>query len=391
MSAQNKASAEVVKFLTLLAKLKEWSDDDAEKLPELALADEAIRELCLSLLKAAGTLQRRERSRRDLFTAPVDPKFISDWRDFEERFAYPLLIIRSNAAEAGEYQLLFSLDFYEQPVNWKRADFYAAGRARAIEAVFDFAHSQVEKFKGEIEWRDFNPNVSMSIKERFDAFISAKLDAESATNQLKDLVEHELQVCDDEARKSGLNDLLISLESEFDDEDDPMPIEEGVKRGIPLWKSLQDEAGFDLRGVLRRRELIPFVLVPRHVAKCHDQMSSIYQNLRQAHEAFVFGAPLAALALMRSIMEIVLSEHYGAQGDNLSEQISNVRKILPACANASALHRLRRFANVVLHPGSKNEFGAKLESGEIETEIVSLLRVLRALVEGVPRKGAISR
>lgn len=344
-----------------------------------------IDETGLNLLKAAGTVQKRERSHPELFTAPVDPKFIADWRDFEERFGRPLLIVRSNAAEAGEHQHLFSLDFYEQPVDWKHADFFAAGKTRAIEAVFDYARSQVEAFKSEIEWRDFNPNVLMPAKALFDEFVSAKLEAEFAAYYLKEMVQHELQVCDDEARKAALNDFLALLESEFDDHDDPMPIEEGVKGGIALWKSLNEEAGFDLRGVLRRRELIPFVLVPRHFAARHDPMSSIYQNLRQAHEAFVFGAPFAALALMRSTMEIVLSEHYGAQGGDLSERISNVRKILPESANASALHRLRRLANSVLHPSSDKQSRGKLEPTKIETEIVSLLRVVRALVEGVPR------
>ena len=71
-----------------------------------------------------------------------------------------------------------------------------------------------------------------------------------------------------------MNDFLALLESfEFDDHDDPMPVEEGVKGGIALWKSLNEEAGFDLRGVSRRRELIPFVLVPRHFAARHDPMS----------------------------------------------------------------------------------------------------------------------
>ena len=37
-------------------------------------------------------------------------------------------------------------------------------------------------------------------------------------------------------------------------------------------------------------------------------------NLQQAHDAFVYGAHYAALALMRSIMEAVLRDHYGAEG-----------------------------------------------------------------------------
>jgi hypothetical protein len=156
------------------------------------------------------------------------------------------------------------------------------------------------------------------------------------------------------------------------------------------WKSLKNEAGFDLRGVLRRRALVPFVLFPRHVAAHHnqDEKLSIYENLRQAHEAFVFGAPSAALALMRSTMEVVLRDHYGAQGDDLPlyERINNSRKLLPSSANAAALHRLRMIANAVLHlDNERNEALPRLEPVELEKEILRLLRVLRDLIEGAPQ------
>jgi len=70
-------------------------------LPDFASKDESIKDLCLKLLKAAGSIQKDERGERELFAAPVDSKFISTWRDFEERFADALLIVLSNAAEAG--------------------------------------------------------------------------------------------------------------------------------------------------------------------------------------------------------------------------------------------------------------------------------------------------
>ena len=79
---------------------------------------------------------------------------------------------------------------------------------------------------------------------------------------------------------------------------------------------------------------------------------------------------------MRSVMETVLRDHYSAEGNDLSEQINSVRKILPAHANEAALHRLRKIANAVLHGRS---------DGGDEKEMVSLLLVLRALIEGVPQ------
>ena len=64
------------------------------------------------------------------------------------------------------------------------------------------------------------------------------------------------------------------------------------------------------------------------------------ENLRQAHDAFVSGAPFAALALMRSILEGLLRDHYGAEGKDLSDRINQASKRLPSGASAAALHRL---------------------------------------------------
>ena len=72
-------SPEVIKFMQLFQRLKDWSDDDPESLPELASRDESIKDLCLDLLKAAGKLQSNERGNRELFTSPVDPKFVTVW------------------------------------------------------------------------------------------------------------------------------------------------------------------------------------------------------------------------------------------------------------------------------------------------------------------------
>ena len=89
----NKDSPEVVKFMLLFQRLKDWSDDDPDALPELASTDESIKDLCLKLLKAAGSIQRNERGDRERFAGPVDLKFVSAWRELEERYADVLWIV----------------------------------------------------------------------------------------------------------------------------------------------------------------------------------------------------------------------------------------------------------------------------------------------------------
>jgi|SRR5271169_633803 len=64
---------------------------------------------------------------------------------------------------------------------------------------------------------------------------------------------------------------------------------------------------------------------------------------------------------------------------------AQIGALLPKRANAPALHRLRRLANRVLH-GEIDEFSRPdTTRRDFELEIVSLLFVLRALIEGAPQ------
>ena len=192
-----------------------------------------------------------------------------------------------------------------------------------------------------------------------------------------------------EGEAVGIGDALEFARHYAEDEDRWLASQEkfiqGINDGIAAWERLRDDTGFDLRGVFRRRALSPFVLVPRGVAAKHGSAEklSMLANLQQAHDTFVYGATFGALALMRSIMEAVLRDHYGAEGADLSERIRNARGRLPPRANEAALHRLRKLANAVLHlePG-RDEGLSKMDDERLEKEIVSLLFALRALIEG---------
>ena len=137
--------------------------------------------------------------------------------------------------------------------------------------------------------------------------------------------------------------------------------------------------------MFRRRKLVPFVLIPRHVSAHHGDAEklSLLTHLQQAHEAFVFGVHFAALALMRSILEATLKTHYQAPGKDLKERIDNCEGLPHRCSTL-ALHRIRNLANDVLH----------LEKDKVrlpdnfERELLRLLNVLRALIEGVPASRA---
>ncbi len=160
---------------------------------------------------------------------------------------------------------------------------------------------------------------------------------------------------------------------------------EGIHEGVAAWERIKDEVGFDLRGVFRRRSLVPFVLIPRQVAARHGDTErlSMLKNLQHAHEAFIYGATYGALAVMRSVMEAVLRDHYRADGRDLSERIRNARGRLPPGASEAVLHRLRRLANSVLHLERPDGDGLpKMDDIRLEREVVSLLYARRALLAG---------
>ena len=89
MMTNGKDSAEVVKFLSLYTRLKDWCDDEPA-IFQLAITDKKFKDLCMQLLGAAERLHASEQRHRHLFATPVNPKFLSAWRDFEARFEHVL-------------------------------------------------------------------------------------------------------------------------------------------------------------------------------------------------------------------------------------------------------------------------------------------------------------
>jgi hypothetical protein len=80
-----KDSPEVMEFMALFHKLRDRIHDDPEGLEELAAHDPELRDLCANLELTAQSMWMGKQFRRTLFAAPVDPKFVSSWRDYEGR------------------------------------------------------------------------------------------------------------------------------------------------------------------------------------------------------------------------------------------------------------------------------------------------------------------
>ncbi|MBM3758421.1 MAG: hypothetical protein FJW38_31165, partial [Acidobacteria bacterium] len=200
MSTKNKDSAEVVLFMTAFARLKEWCDDAPEDLKACATADSSIRDLCTKVFDLGNELRRNERRHRALYTAPVDPVFIREWRDFESR--YEVVLSELWLADISPY-LACSEPVKAAPADaqWINEDDEADFQARGVQESIEFA--------------------------QFNAVQSHRWDEEQ-----QNFIRHILE-------------------------------------GVAAWERLKQDTGFDLRGVFRRRALVPFILVPRRIAARH--------------------------------------------------------------------------------------------------------------------------
>ncbi len=320
MSKSEKDSAEVVEFMTLFNRLKYWCDDAPKELADLAATDTSVKDLCNRLYAVAQNLRRVETSEPASFIAPVTPDFVDAWRDYEQRYEHTLFEIECRDADTRFIDI--PPGYFDSDLRWQAANVIGA---------------------------EYEVNIRAMV-------LAAEILADKA------------------------NLVLSRLPNGNSDEDPPT-----IQKGLEDWKRLTETVGLDLRGVLRRRQLVPFVMIPRHVGKKYGSAErlSMFRNLEQAHCAFVFGATHAALGLMRSIMESVLRDHYRAEGKDLNERIRNARSRLPPGANEAALHRLRKLANAILHLDREKDEGLPItDDVQLEKETVSLLFVLRDLIEG---------
>jgi hypothetical protein len=174
------------------------------------------------------------------------------------------------------------------------------------------------------------------------------------------------------------------------------------------WDALTEQCGLDPILTLRRRQLLPFVIAPRRRDGDNVKTRKLLKNLEDAQRAFVFGATLAAIVMMRSHMEAVLRDHYCTKGADLEQLIDNTTN-LPAGITTDKLHEIRLIANKLAHNGSEKPiykqkpvdiwvqrisdslYSSSSSPGKnnmqwLEMEIVHLLRVLRRLIEEAPNQ-----
>lgn len=154
--------------------------------------------------------------------------------------------------------------------------------------------------------------------------------------------------------------------------------------GVGALEYFQNTIGIDIQHTFNRWNSLPAVFVPKHVSDKHGISANegLFALHGQAVRAYIAGAPAAATAMCRALLELVLREHYLRGQVSSKEKLAKVIEIAAAqygFLNAKKMHKLRDDANEVLHDYAK----AKKHSGD-DAVILGLLKDLKFYIEKAP-------
>jgi hypothetical protein len=326
--------------------------------------------VCYALFDAELQLKTKERSRRELYSAPANPVFIKIWRHYESNYsAYIYQIVRPDLPQWDDY---FPGD---KPESTKSLEV----DPKALAELFSDTPLEPESDENKHETAASALRGDFTCWEHIDeAAYSSAQDIEFVINWMENHLDelrdngHEI-----DHPSTGSSARPTMKELRFD-----------ARNGIAAWRRFINDIGFGLHGVLRRRALAPFVIIPRHVSGHYGASDhySLMARLQQAQEAFVYGVPLGALAIMRSILEIILRKHYRLGDGKLVKLIETATAtgLFPDEIRLSGIQKLLKLGNDAVHPNPEELH----KISDIEMEVLSLLFILRTLIERVPKSVA---
>jgi hypothetical protein len=312
----------VVKFLEKFNRLKEYCSGNPDNISEIADKNDECHTLCVALYSISSDLRAAEFAAARAFSSPTNPIFVKAWREWLLRFEDPVayIAVRQSFLEDREVSVPQHLKD-ELKLSWAFAE---------IQGI----------------------SVFLSLEK---LLIASQIFPQVTEKMIRQVYGEDMH-------------------------------EPGEMSAFEAWQNLKEKVGLDPSEAARRRILTPFVLVPRKVS---DKISISHRTnllnlLADAQRAFIFGANNAAVALLRSIMENVLREHYNAEGGRLDELIGSVWNRLPANVHVNKLDRIRRLANSILHHDSfRRDPWSHLNERELEEEMVEMFRIISSLIEGV--------
>lgn len=168
------------------------------------------------------------------------------------------------------------------------------------------------------------------------------------------------------------------LKERFSDSEDDL---EWLMPAERAWDTLQIACRLDVQEALWKRRSLPFTLIPQHISRQHSTTSTaLYRLIDQAARSYIFGAPLACLALQRSIIEQVLRRHFQGRGPKLADVIQSLRGKHLDDLFIKQLEKIREAGNAALH----GDDHAKLYRG-LDDLVFDGFLTIRTLIERSPR------
>lgn len=206
--------------------------------------------------------------------------------------------------------------------------------------------------------------------------LMGKTDSGDIEEALEDKLGNKIAMWREEAAYEADSIVRIVDHAEWKRENDDFGDFEWVDSAVRAWDRLTKVVQLDISGALWRRRAVPHILIPAHVSGRYGATElSLYRRLHQAERAFIFGAPLAALALQRAVLEEVLKKHWGAGG----RMVATAK--LPELSWDARADRLKNLANDALHNGAD-----KLVGDALDRAIIENFGLLRLIIEGAPER-----
>lgn len=327
-------------FVSSYRKLIEWSDDDPITLVADSQIDESLEELCVSVFNSANIAATSLNKVDGIPTA--DQKFVRALRDYESRFEKYVL----------EVWLISS--------------------SRKFTEILAISEFELGGMTHDLARRALQMNELM--RDMANSFVVNKTNAyRNFGVEAAEDIQSEIKYCNELILKNGglLNKIDGSRMSQLS--------------AIPALFQRLEMAGIDVSGIFRRVAFTPQVIVPTHVSKkAHNQEKvALYEYVSQAQKAFVAGSYAGAVALLRALIEHILTDYYGSGEGDLVSQINDA-KGLPI--SKSSLQEIRKFANGMLHFSHLiNTEGFFLSDTDAEIKISSMFEAVSKLIEGIPK------
>jgi len=326
-----------VEFLIRFNDLKERTKSRPQNLSWLCKNDDGLASLASDLKRIATSIARQIETKSDRYVAQVSTNFIDAYTEYLKEYRDAV----ETAATLHDDKLL---EFIRQKI-------------------------------GE------DPNY-------FDSYFAEKGIDPDAPSDFDVLEDNPVNLVYDII---SVADSMATMPKDFRDD-----LHDEMHKALGAWNFFEDTVGIDLAGIYRRWKATPVTLVPKHVSDRHGltEPGSLYDMLRQAHRAYVFGCERAAMALCRALLELVLKKHWGIEEDEGYLKEKQRRKgyepglekiITIAEARHDAKYKLRKHHLLQKKELADDVLHAKRPPRHVSGDEVTLfLETLKFLIEKAP-------